>query len=80
MGGRAPGHTTRPGRSWLTPQEVAGELRVSKMTVYRLIHTGALQALRVRHSFRISERHLDDYLRDADSGFDYEIGDGGVAR
>ena len=33
--------------------EVATLMRVSKMTVYRLIHAGELQALRVGRSFRV---------------------------
>lgn len=37
----------------LTVAEVANRLRVSKMTIYRLIHAGDLPALRVGHSFRV---------------------------
>ncbi|MDT7561578.1 MAG: hypothetical protein QOD82_1881 [Pseudonocardiales bacterium] len=37
----------------LTVAEVAAMLRVSKMTIYRLVHAGDLAAFRVSRSFRI---------------------------
>jgi excisionase family DNA binding protein len=46
----------------LTPREVARALRVSPMTVYRLIRSRKLPALRVGNSFRIPSRALDRYL------------------
>ncbi len=52
----------RPG--FLTPREVAEALRVSDMTVYRLIKSGELRALRIGKSFRISEEDFDAYLTD----------------
>jgi excisionase family DNA binding protein len=42
--------------------EVADRLRVSKMTVYRLVHAGELSAHRFGRSFRITQRGLDAYL------------------
>lgn len=48
---------------FLTVAEVARILRVSKMTVYRLVHSGELPAVRVGRSFRVSRRGVDDYLR-----------------
>lgn len=45
-----------------TVAEVAALLRVSNMTVYRLIRSGELPALRVGKSYRIRENDLDDYL------------------
>ena len=45
--------------------EVASVMRVSKMTVYRLVHAGDLAAVRVGRSFRVPERAVQDYLRDA---------------
>jgi excisionase family DNA binding protein len=50
---------------FLTVAEVASLMRVSKMTVYRLVHTGELTAVRVGRSFRVPERAVNDYLRDA---------------
>ena len=42
--------------------EVATALRVSNMTVYRLIHDGRLPASRVGRSFRVERSDLDAYL------------------
>ena len=47
---------------FLTVAEVADLLRVSTMTVYRLIEAGDLRALRVGKSFRINEDDLDQFL------------------
>jgi excisionase family DNA binding protein len=47
----------------LTPNEVAEQLRVSTMTVYRLIKAGDLRAARIGKSFRISEDDVDRYLQ-----------------
>ena len=47
---------------FLTVAEVADLLRVSAMTVYRLIEAGELRALRVGKSFRINEDDLDLFL------------------
>ena len=40
---------------FMTVTEVADILRVSKMTVYRLIHSGEMPAIRVGKSFRVPE-------------------------
>mgnify|MGYP000494007879 CR=1 FL=1 len=40
---------------FLTVQEVADLMRVSSMTVYRLIKSGELPAVRVGRSFRVAE-------------------------
>jgi excisionase family DNA binding protein len=42
--------------------EVAGMLRVSTMTVYRLIKGGQLPAARVGKSYRVREEDVDRYL------------------
>jgi excisionase family DNA binding protein len=47
---------------FLTVAEVAGLLRVSTMTVYRLIKAGNLPAVRVGKSFRVREDDVDRYL------------------
>lgn len=54
--------TTRP--RFLTVAEVAAELRVSTMTVYRLIHSDELQAVKVGRSYRVPEVALDRFLAD----------------
>lgn len=40
---------------FMTVSEVAELMRVSKMTVYRLIHSGEMPAIRVGKSFRVPE-------------------------
>ncbi|GAA1280402.1 MULTISPECIES: helix-turn-helix domain-containing protein [Saccharothrix] len=50
---------------FLTVAEVALVMRVSKMTVYRLVHSGELTAVRVGKSFRVPEKAVDEYLRNA---------------
>lgn len=50
---------------FLTVAEVAALMRVSRMTVYRLVHSGEMPAVRVGRSFRVPERTVHDYLRDA---------------
>jgi excisionase family DNA binding protein len=46
----------------LTVAEVADLLRVSNMTVYRLIKAGDLAAIRVGKNYRIRRDDLDAYL------------------
>ncbi len=48
---------------FLTVAEVAAVMRVSKMTVYRLVHSGELPAVQIGRSYRVPERAVDDYLR-----------------
>jgi excisionase family DNA binding protein len=47
---------------FLTVAEVAQMLRVSTMTVYRLIGSGQLAAVRVGKAYRVREEDLDRYL------------------
>lgn len=46
----------------LTANEVAEQLRVSTMTVYRLVRRGELPAVRVGRNYRIRQRDLAAYL------------------
>ena len=50
---------------FLTVAEVAAVMRVSKMTVYRMVHSAELPAIRVGRSFRVPEKAVHDYLRSA---------------
>jgi len=52
--------TERP--RFMTVAEVAQLMRVSTMTVYRIIKAGDLPATRVGKSYRITETDVDDYL------------------
>lgn len=51
------------GVTFLTVAEVAAVIRVSKMTVYRMVHNGELPAVRFGRSFRVDKRDVDDFLR-----------------
>ncbi len=57
------GDEPMPQVRFLTVAEVARIMRVSKMTVYRLVHSGELPAIRVGRSFRVPERAVHDFLR-----------------
>ena len=59
--GNAPGDISEV--KFLTVAEVAAVMRVSKMTVYRLVHNGELPAVRVGRSFRVSEDDVNEYLK-----------------
>ncbi len=48
----------------LTVSEVAHAMRVSNMTVYRLIKGGDLPAVRVGKNYRIREAEVERYLAD----------------
>lgn len=48
-------------RLW-TVAEVADHMRVSNMTVYRLIKAGDLPAIRVGKNYRIRGKELADYI------------------
>jgi excisionase family DNA binding protein len=54
---------------FLTVAEVADMMRVSKMTVYRLVHSGELPAIRFGRSFRVPESAveaaIDSHIADA---------------
>jgi excisionase family DNA binding protein len=53
---------TGAGLNLLTVAEVATMLRVSKMSVYRLIHSGELEAVRFGRSFRVPNAAVETYL------------------
>jgi len=50
---------------FLTVAEVAAILRLSKMSVYRLTHSGQLEAVQFGRSFRVTEKALNTYLDNA---------------
>ena len=54
-----------PGGKFLTVAEVAAIVRLSKMSVYRLIHSGQLEAVQFGRSFRVTEKALNTYLESA---------------
>jgi excisionase family DNA binding protein len=54
--------------AFLTVAEVASVMSVSKMTVYRLVNSGHLPAIRVGRSFRVPEEAVYEYLRESWQG------------
>ncbi|GAA1048584.1 helix-turn-helix domain-containing protein [Arthrobacter russicus] len=50
---------------FLTVAEVAEVMRVSKMTVYRMVHSGELPAVRFGRSYRVPENAVNEHLRAA---------------
>jgi excisionase family DNA binding protein len=57
---------------FLTVAEVADMMRVSKMTVYRMVHSGDLPAIRFGRSFRVPESAveaaIDSHVADSAAG------------
>lgn len=47
---------------FLTVAEVADVMRVSKMTVYRMVHSGQMPAVRMGRSFRVPAKAVDDLI------------------
>lgn len=48
----------------MTVAEVARLMRVSTMTVYRLIKSGELAAVKIGRSYRLQPEDVDRYLAD----------------
>jgi excisionase family DNA binding protein len=51
-----------PAAKFMTVAEVAATLRVSKMTVYRLIGSRTLRAVRFGRSYRVPESEMEPYV------------------
>ena len=52
-----------PMGEFLTVAEVAKQLRVSNMTVYRLIKAGEMRAVRIGRGYRLKEDDVRSYLQ-----------------
>lgn len=65
MSAEVPGHSDLVEVPFLTVAEVAERMRVSKMTVYRLVHSGELPAVRFGRSFRVQRTAVEDHIRAA---------------
>ena len=50
---------------FMTVAEVAEVMRVSKMTVYRLVHSGELPAVQFGRSYRVPETAVEAFLGSA---------------
>ncbi|SDF28972.1 helix-turn-helix domain-containing protein [Pseudonocardia oroxyli] len=55
-------HSDMIGAPFLTVAEVAERMRVSKMTVYRLVHSGELPAVRFGRSFRVQQAAVERHI------------------
>ncbi len=53
------------GARFMTVAEVAEVMRVSRMTVYRMVHDQTIASVRVGRSFRVPESAVHDYLEAA---------------
>lgn len=49
-------------KRYLSVSQVASEMNISKMTIYRLVDAGDIPALRVGRSVRILEEDLAEYI------------------
>jgi excisionase family DNA binding protein len=53
--------------AYLTVQEIARHLRVSKMTVYRLIHAGDIPSVQVGRSYRVHRNAVAHYVKSGEN-------------
>jgi len=49
-------------QSFLTPQEMAGYLKVSLKTIYRMVESRAIPFYKVGHSLRFKKADVEKYL------------------
>ena len=56
------GEVSSSGPRFLTASEAAERMRVSKMTVYRLIRAGSIRAVQIGKAYRVREDDLERYL------------------
>ncbi len=55
-------------QAWLTPQEVADELRVNYITVLRWLNAGELRGYRLGTQWRIKREDLEAWLENRAGG------------
>ena len=53
---------------FLTVDEVAEQLRLSKSAVYSLIHKGLLPVFRFGGAIRVSQQQLDEFIQSSSYG------------
>ncbi|UNX56481.1 helix-turn-helix domain-containing protein [Georgenia sp. TF02-10] len=61
---------------FLTVAEVAELMRLSKMTVYRMVHAGDLPAVRMGRSFRVPQAAVEDIIAKGLGDWDQDRADG----
>lgn len=47
---------------FMSVAEIAKKWSVSRMTVYRMIHSGELPSIRIGRSIRVKREHVDQYI------------------
>ena len=62
---------------FLTVAEVADAMRVSKMTVYRMIHSGQMPAVRMGRSVRVPRKAVDDLIAQGYEAWEHAVGEEG---
>lgn len=65
MGAGIPEQRVGQDTPFLTVAEVAERMRVSRMTVYRLVHSGELPAVRFGRSFRVPPDAVAELIESA---------------
>ena len=60
--------------AFLTTEEVLGYLKVTPRTIYRLIRTGELPAVRIGRLWRFKRADVDDWLERQHAVLTYESG------
>ena len=67
-----------PANRFMTIAEVAEALRVSRMTVYRLVNSHAIHAVRFGRSYRVPESAVESYIEHSavDEAEQHQEGDG----
>ncbi|TSE17115.1 helix-turn-helix domain-containing protein [Arthrobacter sp. KBS0703] len=61
--------------AYLTIAEVAAAMRLSRMTVYRMVRAGTLAADRFGKSYRVPESAVEEYIRQAGTPATGDTGD-----
>ncbi len=56
-----------------TVAEVAAMMRVSKMTVYRLVQAGSIHSIRFGRSYRVPQSAVREYIDTTSPGSGYSI-------
>lgn len=56
-----------------TVAEVAAMMRVSKMTVYRLVQAGSIHSIRFGRSYRVPQSAVREYIDATSPGSGYSI-------
>ncbi|WP_062299000.1 MULTISPECIES: helix-turn-helix domain-containing protein [Demequina] len=64
-----------PRTTFLTVAEVAEMVRVSRMTVYRWVHSGELPAVRFGRSFRVPQQAVEQFMEQAALAGGYVVED-----